>query len=79
MSEARFEHLVAQLLDDELTPAEFEELVRLAREHPEWQQDLQTQLEASELIAQRAQALARSASSPGTAKGCLRASSVSRK
>lgn len=51
MSDARFEDLVGRLLDDELTPDEWSELLGLVRDAPALLEQLRDQLEASELLA----------------------------
>jgi hypothetical protein len=52
MNENRFEELMGRLLDDDLASDELSELVRLAKEDPARQQELQAQLETAELLAQ---------------------------
>jgi hypothetical protein len=52
MDEQRFEDLLSRLLDDELTRDESSELVELAKNRPDRQQELQSQLEAAEMLAQ---------------------------
>jgi hypothetical protein len=52
MSGDRFDDLMAQLLDDELSAAETEELVELLRDHPDRQQGLQGHLEIAEMLLQ---------------------------
>ena len=51
MSDSRFEDLVGRLLDDELTPDGWSELLRLVRDDPALLRELRAQLEASELLA----------------------------
>ena len=51
MSEDRFEELLGGLLDDELTSEELSELVKLARDNPSRQEEIQRQLESAEMIA----------------------------
>lgn len=51
MSNARFEDLVGKLLDDELTPDEWSELLVLVREDSALLEELRDQLEASELLS----------------------------
>ena len=52
MDEQRFEDLLSRLLDDELAGNELAELVELVKSHPDRQQELQSQLEAAEMLAQ---------------------------
>jgi hypothetical protein len=52
MDEQRFEDLLRRLLDDELAEDELSELVALVKSQPDRQQELQSQLEAAEMIAQ---------------------------
>ncbi|MEJ7638506.1 MAG: FecR family protein [Singulisphaera sp.] len=51
MSDSRFEDLIGRLLDDELTPDEWSELLGLVRDDPTLLGELGDQLEASELLA----------------------------
>lgn len=57
MGDPRFDHLLARLLDDQLTPAELDELAGLLRDRPNRRQRLQEHLEAADLIAQADDAL----------------------
>ncbi|MEK6237228.1 MAG: FecR family protein, partial [Planctomycetales bacterium] len=52
MNDARFEELIGRLLDGEPTPDELLELVELAKDHPNRQQELQSQLEIADMLAQ---------------------------
>ena len=52
MNETRFDDLASRLLDDVLTADELSELIQLARDNPERQAELQSQLEVSEMITQ---------------------------
>ena len=51
-NDKRFEELISQLLDQELTPDELSQLVELVKDNPDRQQELQDQLETAELLAQ---------------------------
>lgn len=51
MSDARFEDLVGRLLDDELTPGEWTELLGLVRDEPALLEQVRDQLEVSEWLA----------------------------
>ena len=51
MNDSRFEDLVGRLLDDELTPEGWSELLGLVRHDPARLRELRDQLEAAELLA----------------------------
>jgi len=51
VSDSRFEDLLGRLLDDELAPDEWAELLRLVRDDPALLERLRDQLKASELLA----------------------------
>ena len=52
MDDERFDELMSRLLDEELTPEEMSQLVRLVQDHPDRQGALQSQLETAEMLAQ---------------------------
>ncbi len=60
MDENRFEQLMSQMLDDEMTTHELSEFVELLKENPSRQQELHDQLEAAEMLAQSEDSLRQS-------------------
>ena len=52
MSNTRFEMLMSQWLENDLGPSELSELEKLVKEHPVCLQELQEQLETSDMLAQ---------------------------
>lgn len=52
MNDSRFEQLLSQLIDEGLTQQELDELLQGVKDNPERQQELQSQLEVAEWLAQ---------------------------
>ncbi|WP_436715737.1 LamG-like jellyroll fold domain-containing protein [Roseiconus lacunae] len=52
MADSQLDELIERLLDDELSPAEVDELVGLLRDHPHKIEDLRSHLEIADLLSQ---------------------------